>query len=165
MILCRHQGTTAGKGIQRRVSTILRGVGVRGRNPSAESPYHTLVRWVQEKKATWSTVTDEVLNLEQQQAELFEAIKQEYSKRWKLRWQHGVKGAHSRQLQPHLSSQTLKIHQGLRKHESALVVQLRTGKTGFMSFLHKMRVPEVDSPNCTCGQELTVTHIILHCPR
>jgi hypothetical protein len=44
------------------------------------------------------------------------------------------------------------------------VVQLRTGKTGFRSFLHKMKVPEVDSANCTCGQEMTVTHVILRCP-
>jgi hypothetical protein len=42
-------------------------------------------------------------------------------------------------------------------------VQLRTGKLGFRSFLFHRNVPEVEDPNCECGEELTVSHVKLDC--
>ena len=43
------------------------------------------------------------------------------------------------------------LHQGLRKAESLLAIQLRTEKVGFAAFLHARRVPDVVTPACRCG--------------
>jgi hypothetical protein len=57
-------------------------------------------------------------------------------------------------------------HNGLKKHESALLTQLRTGKIGFNAFLYEMRVLDVLSPNCDCANEaMIVEHVLLKCPR
>ena len=57
-------------------------------------------------------------------------------------------------------------HIGLKKHESALLTQLRTGKIGFNAFLHKMRVPEVISPDCECSEgAMTVEHVLMKCSK
>jgi hypothetical protein len=58
------------------------------------------------------------------------------------------------------------LHQGLRKPESALLIQLRTGKIGFNSFLYERKVPGIQSPNCECNRgPMTVKHIVLQCPK
>lgn len=86
--------------------------------------------------------------------------------RWKHRWEKGEKGAHSRVLQPRLSGKTLRLHKGMKKHQSAITVQLRTGKIGLRAFLYKMKVPDIDSPLCpTCGELETVQHVLLRCQR
>jgi hypothetical protein len=60
----------------------------------------------------------------------------------------------------------MEAYKGLKKHESSLLTQLRTGKIGFNAFLYEMRVPEVLSPNCECESEsMTVEHVLLKCPR
>ena len=85
---------------------------------------------------------------------------------WGERWATSSKGAASRRLQPRLRKEVPSFHKGLRKPQSALVVQLRTGKVGFDSFLYHHHVPGVDSPNCDCGGgEMTVGHVLLDCSR
>lgn len=60
----------------------------------------------------------------------------------------------------------MKAHIGMKKHESALLTQLRTGKIGFNAFLHSMRVPDVRSPECECQEgDMTVEHVLLKCPQ
>ena len=60
----------------------------------------------------------------------------------------------------------LKLHKGLHKAESSILVQARTGKIGLRDFLFKRRVPGFDSPWCNCGQgRETVRHILVFCPR
>jgi hypothetical protein len=46
-----------------------------------------------------------------------------------------------------------------------MVIQLRTGKIGFRSFLYHRKVPGVEDPNCSCGSgaEMTVKHVLLDC--
>ena len=53
----------------------------------------------------------------------------------------------------------------MRKPQSALLVQLRTGKVGFRAFLHQRKVPGVEDPYCDCGreEEMTVEHVLLRC--
>ena len=54
----------------------------------------------------------------------------------------------------------------MKKHESALLTQLRTGKVGFNAFLHSMRVPDVRGPECDCQEgDMTVEHVLLKCPQ
>jgi hypothetical protein len=89
---------------------------------------------------------------------------------WVSRWQ-AVKAAerprhgHGEPADtPDFTSRALRKHDSLRKHESAALVQIRTGKIGLNAFLFDCRVPDIMSPNCECGNRETAAHIILHCP-
>ena len=54
----------------------------------------------------------------------------------------------------------------IKKHESALLTQLRIGKVGFNAFLHSMRVPDIQGPECDYQEEdMTVEHVLLKCPQ
>src|SRR5438045_6706528 len=83
---------------------------------------------------------------------------------WKERWgrksyQWGVVGVSAP------CRNVLKTHKDLRKAESAVLTQIRTGRIGLAAFLNKVRVPDFPSPQCRCGQaQETAAHIILHCP-
>jgi hypothetical protein len=58
----------------------------------------------------------------------------------------------------------LKIHKDLKKAESAVLTQIRTGRIDLAAFLNKVRVPDYPSPACRCGQaQETAAHIIAHC--
>ena len=63
-----------------------------------------------------------------------------------------------------LSKKRLKIHTQLKKAESALTTQIRTGKLGLADFLYKRRVPSVTSPVCSSGwHRQTPEHVIMIC--
>jgi hypothetical protein len=63
---------------------------------------------------------------------------------------------------PQLSYKILRLHYGLKKWQSALLIQMRTEKIGLRDFLWKRRVPEVGNPGCDCGEgRQTVDHILL----
>jgi hypothetical protein len=65
---------------------------------------------------------------------------------------------------PDFTQEALAKHIGLRKHESSLLVQIRTGKVGLRAFLHSRRVPDVTSPGCQCGAgRETALHILTEC--
>jgi hypothetical protein len=58
----------------------------------------------------------------------------------------------------------LHLYKYLRKAESIMLVQLRTGRTGLRHFLSKARVPGYESEQCSCGTgSETPRHILLHC--
>jgi hypothetical protein len=58
----------------------------------------------------------------------------------------------------------LKLHSGLRKAESSVLVQTRTGRIGLAKFLYSRKVPGVLSAQCRCrtGEE-TPRHMALFC--
>jgi len=58
----------------------------------------------------------------------------------------------------------LKLHEGLRKIERALLTQTRTGKIGLVKFLHGQNVPGFTTATCQCraGYE-TPRHMALYC--
>jgi hypothetical protein len=59
----------------------------------------------------------------------------------------------------------LKLHEGLRKAESSLAIQLRTGINGLDAFLFQARVPSVSSSLCSCGKgRQTAKHVLIFCP-
>ncbi len=84
---------------------------------------------------------------------------------WHSMWQTSAKSpAPSTSIEAPPSTDVLALHQLLRKPETALAVQLRTGKNGFNAFLYQARVPTVLSPLCSCGLgHQTAKHIIIHC--
>jgi hypothetical protein len=60
----------------------------------------------------------------------------------------------------------LKLHEGLRKAECLLAIQLRMGTNGLDAFLFQARVPSVPSPlySCSRGRQ-TAKHILIICPK
>ena len=58
----------------------------------------------------------------------------------------------------------LKLHSGLRKAESSVLVQARTGRIGLAKFLYNCKVPGILSAQCRCGAgEETPRHMVLYC--
>ena len=57
-------------------------------------------------------------------------------------------------------------HQGLYKHESSLLTQIRTGKIGLRAFLFERGVPSIATLQCRCSSRApeTVVHLVLDCP-
>jgi hypothetical protein len=65
---------------------------------------------------------------------------------------------------PPLGRQVLKLHAGLKKAESSMLVQARTGRVGLAKFLYGRKVPRIQTAQCRCeaGEE-TVRHMTLYC--
>jgi hypothetical protein len=64
-----------------------------------------------------------------------------------------------------LGTDVWQLHEGLRKAESLLAIQLRTGTNGLDAFLFQARVPSVSSPLCGCGRgRQTAKHVLIFCP-
>ena len=62
------------------------------------------------------------------------------------------------------SASRLKLHKQLKKAESSVLVQARTGRIGLAHFLNKARVPGYETPACRCGLgDETAEHLLLHC--
>jgi hypothetical protein len=97
---------------------------------------------------------------------------------WRARWKQDQKRAdRDRVVHPRTdpgsravpedtppSRGVLKLHLGLRKAESSILVQARTGRIGLAKFLYNRKVPGVLSAQCRCrnGEE-TPRHIALYC--
>jgi hypothetical protein len=58
----------------------------------------------------------------------------------------------------------LDLHSGLKKAESTMLIQLRTGYTGLAAVLRTLNVPGFETGICRCemGRE-TVRHVLVHC--
>jgi hypothetical protein len=89
---------------------------------------------------------------------------------WKRRWLQHDSEPPDRRRAPAPASQAifsydaLKKHKDLRKHESSLLTQIRTGKVGLRAFLFERKVPEVATPRCPCGEAPeTAAHLALDC--
>ena len=170
--VARYTLSKARKGIEKRVTAILRGRGIRGRTPKYWGPFQTLQAWttaISPQPLERQTSLDEEATREAN-GKLLNTVKAAIAANgrdcWKRRWETGIKGAHSRALQPRPNAKITQIHNGLKKHQSAITVQLRTGKIGLRAFLYRKRVPQIDSPFCLMCNELeTVQHVLLRCPR
>src|SRR6266516_1669699 len=58
----------------------------------------------------------------------------------------------------------LRRHKKLRKEESSLLIQARTGRIGLRKFLFLRRVPSIATPYYECGEEEeTVQHVLEGC--
>jgi hypothetical protein len=89
---------------------------------------------------------------------------------WKRRWsQHASQPLDRHRIpapasRPAFSYDALKKHKDLRKHESSLLTQIRTGKVGLRDFLFERKVPDVATPRCLCGEAPeTAAHLALDC--
>jgi len=102
-------------------------------------------------------------------------LKTRVLKNWKTRWREKAtslrrEGDQSITDSPAIPEDTeptakvLALHKNLRKAESSVLVQARTGCIGLKQFLYKRRVLGVTSPNCTCSHDAeTARHLVLYC--
>ncbi|KAJ0127700.1 Uncharacterized protein HZ326_23018 [Fusarium oxysporum f. sp. albedinis] len=74
-------------------------------------------------------------------------------------------GSYSKQLDKALPGKhTSILYDALKRRESDILVQLRTGMARVNRYLHRIGVAETDT--CDCGQEEeTVDHFLFRCPR
>ncbi len=85
--------------------------------------------------------------------------------RWKRRWTGRPPGWNLLGVGPP-RRKAVKLHAQLRKAESSIITQIRTGRNGLAAFLNKRRVQDFPSPICPCGQAReTAKHVIVHCSR
>ena len=93
--------------------------------------------------------------------------KKAVQKEWKYRWLSTKRPRRwcSIASEQEPSSFPLKLHAGLYKAQSSVLVQLRSGINGLAHTLSKLHVPGFESPECACeeGGE-TGEHVLLHCP-
>ena len=85
----------------------------------------------------------------------------EAMKEWKYNWKTETRGRASYRYTQEPTHKVLKLHQGRKKWQSALLIQMRTEKIGLRNHLWRRRVPEFD--NTTCGFGQTVAHILIKC--
>ena len=63
-----------------------------------------------------------------------------------------------------LGASRLKLYEHLKKAESSVLVQARTGRIGLAHFLNKANVPGFIEPMCRCREGIeTAEHILLYC--
>ncbi|RKL16970.1 hypothetical protein BFJ72_g15309, partial [Fusarium proliferatum] len=74
-------------------------------------------------------------------------------------------GSYSKQLDKALPGKHTRIlYDALKRRESDILVQLRTGMARVNRYLHRIGAVETDT--CDCGQEEeTVDHFLFRCPR
>ncbi|KAK7177941.1 reverse transcriptase, partial [Paraphaeosphaeria sporulosa] len=90
--------------------------------------------------------------------------KQQAEIAWGEKWRKEAKGRATFRNTPSPTKRVLKLHEGLKKRDSALLVQLRTEKIGLKDFLFSRKVPEITNSGCDCGAiRQTVAHILLYC--
>ena len=96
----------------------------------------------------------------------FQQMKAQHANNWSESW----KTYQNSTIEPSIAQKAfldkkrLKIHTLLKKAESSLATQIRTGKIGLADFLHKHRVPGITSPACPCGwHRQTPEHVIMFC--
>ena len=83
---------------------------------------------------------------------------------WTAKWKRETRGRTTYRYAPRPTEKVLRLHEGLSKRESALLVQMRTEKIGLNDFLFSRRVPGITSPRCECGERRqTVVHVLLRC--
>ena len=97
-------------------------------------------------------------------------IHQRTLKEWTKRWQRYRATIPERRRHPALrenaiSDTHLRRHGRMRKGDSALAIQLRTGNNGLAHFLHTVHAGNLTDASCSCGwRKQDATHILIACP-
>jgi ribonuclease HI len=104
------------------------------------------------------------LTLKQLQAAAVQVIRKLTQKEWEDVWDKEIRGRDLYRVSPRPTKSILKLHQGLSKPLSSILVQMRTGKIGLRHYLYSRNVPDIEDDRCRCGQSSqTVAHVLLSC--
>jgi hypothetical protein len=83
---------------------------------------------------------------------------------WAHTWRSEVRGRTTYKYTRDPTHKILRLHQGLKKWQSALLIQMRTEKIGLRDYLWRRKVLGFDDPGCNCGEgRQTVSHVLLRC--
>jgi hypothetical protein len=95
-----------------------------------------------------------------------QTIRKSIQQEWENIWRNESKGRDLFSISPRPSSGVLKLHQGLAKPLSSIIVHMRTGRIGLRHYLYSRGVPEIEDDRCECGMaSQTVAHVLLNCRR
>jgi ribonuclease HI len=84
--------------------------------------------------------------------------------KWAHEWESEQRGRTTYKYTQKPTHRVLRLHNSLKKWQSAMLIQMRTEKIGLRDHLWKRRVPGLDDPGCDCGEgRQTVSHILLRC--
>ena len=91
-------------------------------------------------------------------------LERKASKLWEEAWTNEKTGRELHIICPKPTKKTLKIHRGLCKAASILIVQMQIKKIRLKRFLYFRKFPGFDSPECTCRRGLqSIKHLLVKC--
>ncbi len=138
------------------------------RNEEAEIAVKEATGWRKAKKKNGkckesdSRYTSEKQELGRSRATIKLALEGKASEFGEIAWTNEKTGKELHAICPKPTKKMLKIHRGLRKAASALIVQMQTEKIGLKGFLHSRKVPGFDSPECLCRRGLqSAKHLLV----
>jgi hypothetical protein len=139
--------------------------GRRGRKRQFPPLYHERALQNQKQKGIYLPKRSNVdLDTSKEWKRYQKSLEAYYAIKWRKRWASGTKGRAIARYRPYPMRQALEIYKGRAKPMTSILILLRTEKIGLRAFLHGMKVPAVDNPQCDCGQrEETVQHFLLEC--
>ena len=160
--IAQHVDQLRWRGIRIRIHWIPAHIGVPG-NEMADIAAKKATGW---REHPWSPSISPNIHL-LHFATLRSSIKMELRKRintdWELQWQAEASGSVTRKLTEAPAKSILKLHVGLHRALSSVIVQLRTGKIGLKDYLY--RINKVNTRECLCGWgRQTISHTLFECP-
>ena len=159
MHLRRTYSSPVGDFIRSQCNTIRRRLQRRRRRRTQSREEQNRPQCIAQERLNWATQREAELGGQGRKAVLTE---------WKRRWQRerasGTSWPESVAALEEPSTSTLKLYSQLKKAESSVLFQARTGRIGLRRFLALVRVPGIDSEDCLCGKgKETAEHLLLHC--
>lgn len=111
-----------------------------------------------------SGYTAEEQRLGRSRATIKLALEQNTFEQWEIAWTSEKTGRELHAICPKPTKKILKIHEGLCKAASALIVQMKAEKFGLKKFPQSRKIPGFDSPECPCRRVLqSAKHLLIEC--
>lgn len=103
--------------------------------------------------------------LPQNSSAIWATKKKATRKQWKMRWTKAERFERMRNTDPNApNDKFMKLAKGLRKGQTSMLVQLRTGHIPLNAYLHRFHLrDDPDCPHCPDESE-TVQHFLFDCP-
>lgn len=89
------------------------------------------------------------------------SIKAKISEKWSMMWQDHHVGSTLRNIKSRPRKGILRLHDDLSKKQSAIAMQMRIEKINLRQFLHRRKMPDINSLMCGCRKKQQIVHHIL----
>ena len=156
------------KGIETRLQWVPAHTGIKGNVLADKAAKHATGLRIQRDRSgrpkevdtKWTAVKASIPNV---RSAAKRAINTKVKDDWALEWSTSTAGRDLHYFIKAPGTAVLKLHHGVEKWISALLVQMRTQKIGLNEFLYNFNVPGIESPRCSCGYGFQ-TVISAHAP-
>lgn len=139
------------------------------RRRNKKGPERTVGKTPIQEKLEWTEgILEKIIDLEQRRFKsLIPGKIRNWSKeKWKEEWTNFIETTQQSQqplIHSDLFGRTI-LHKGLKKAESSMAIQKRTGKIGLAEFLYKRQVLGIETASCPCGwRKQDIKHILMFC--